>query len=243
MKNKIAGIVIGVGLLLSMRVMALPIIAIDLDPGTAGIQSSLTVSQGQNFQVDVILSPDIPLVFDAVLFDLAFNNAGAVLALTAGPTAGGLADAGNLGASSDALTFAAVNSGSALATGVSGALPGGYAASIGETGYLSLGAAFGAGAIIADQVVLSLDFTALGLGASSITAFPGLGDMLASFGVGVAANVAAAQVNVINAVPVPLMNNFTLLLTILLLSLAAVNQFKNNNRLGSVVNKGLRKGQ
>ncbi|TWU13442.1 hypothetical protein CA54_22770 [Symmachiella macrocystis] len=64
------------------------VISVDMDPLTPGIQSSTTVLLGDMFTVDVVISdnglPQTPTIFDTILFDLAFNDAGAVLG--AGPT-------------------------------------------------------------------------------------------------------------------------------------------------------------
>ena len=63
------------------------IVSLDLDPTTAGIQNSATFVAGSAFTVDVVISddgqPPTPTVFDTVILQLSFNDAGAVLG--AGP--------------------------------------------------------------------------------------------------------------------------------------------------------------
>ncbi|WP_339908801.1 hypothetical protein [Symmachiella dynata] len=59
------------------------VLSVDMDPLTPGIQSSTTVLLGDIFTVDVVISdnglPLSPTIFDTILFDLAYNDAGAVL--------------------------------------------------------------------------------------------------------------------------------------------------------------------
>ena len=71
-----------------------PIISIDLNPGMAGIQTTLTVDPGDTFTIDVVITGDGVMGFDSAAFDVAFNDLGAVLGLAGGtgmPTAGALA--------------------------------------------------------------------------------------------------------------------------------------------------------
>ncbi len=63
------------------------IISIDMDPLTAGIQSSTTVTVGSLFTIDVVVSDDgmtpSTTIFDTILLDVSYNDAGVVLG--AGP--------------------------------------------------------------------------------------------------------------------------------------------------------------
>ncbi|MCH7916254.1 MAG: PEP-CTERM sorting domain-containing protein [Deltaproteobacteria bacterium] len=65
-----------------------------MDPGTAGIQTILTVDPGDVFTIDVVYTGDGTAVFDTFAFDVVFNDLGAVLGLAGGtgsPTAGSIA--------------------------------------------------------------------------------------------------------------------------------------------------------
>ena len=73
---------------------AVPVISVDLDPGVAGIQSTVSIGAGSSFKIKVTFTGDGATLFDAFSFDTVFNDAGAVLGLagSAGsPTAGGVA--------------------------------------------------------------------------------------------------------------------------------------------------------
>ena len=63
---------------------AIPVITIDLDPETAGIQSSLSVASGSSFTIDMVITGDGVAVFDTFAFAADFNDAGAVLGLFGG---------------------------------------------------------------------------------------------------------------------------------------------------------------
>jgi len=76
--------------LLSMAALPLaasPIISVDLDPSTPGIQSTLSVTTGATFTVEVLIADDglvvSPATFDTLLIESFYNHAGAVLG--AGP--------------------------------------------------------------------------------------------------------------------------------------------------------------
>ncbi len=71
-----------------------PSISVDLDPLTAGIQNTLTVTSGSTFTVDVVYTGNNTSAFDTFAFSVDFNDLGAVLGLTGGtgsPTAGSIA--------------------------------------------------------------------------------------------------------------------------------------------------------
>jgi hypothetical protein len=61
---------------------AVPMIAIDLDPATPGIQSLRTVGLGASIDVDVVYSGDGTSTFDAVSLDVFFNSGGPVASAT-----------------------------------------------------------------------------------------------------------------------------------------------------------------
>lgn len=67
-----------------------PIISVDMDPTTPGIQTSLSVSPGAMFVVDVVILddglPPTPTIFSHVTLDTYFNDAGAVLGLGPPPS-------------------------------------------------------------------------------------------------------------------------------------------------------------
>ncbi len=71
---------------------AAPIVAIDLDRTTAGIQSSLTVSPGAMILVDVVAfddgSPPTPVAVDSVILDV-LNSAPGVASLGGWSSPGG----------------------------------------------------------------------------------------------------------------------------------------------------------
>ena len=75
---------------------AAPIISVDMDPGTSGIQTTLMVGIGDIFTVDVLIEDDgawvTPTVFDTIILEAFFNDAGIVLGSgPTGPIAGTLA--------------------------------------------------------------------------------------------------------------------------------------------------------
>ena len=104
--------------------LAVPTIAIDLDPGTLGIQSTLSVTAGTSFTADVwfLGSGGAGFLFDAFAFAADFNDAGAVLGLAGGtgsPTAGSVAATAPIFAL-DTFTGGAVVPGSPLTTSFAG---------------------------------------------------------------------------------------------------------------------------
>ena len=72
---------------------AVPIISVDLDTSTQGIQSTRTLNLGDPFAVDILYTGDGQALFDTFTLDVVFNDAGTVLSLTSeNPTAGPIAD-------------------------------------------------------------------------------------------------------------------------------------------------------
>jgi len=202
--------VVGLGLscfLLSVTALpAIPIISIDLDPTTPGIQSTLTVWPGAPFTIDVVYTGDGAATFDTVIVDVAFNDAGPILALGAGPspgapTAGGLAGIAPLVAV-DVFGGTPVAPGGALTPDLIPIAPG-FSGGMGGVGLLSAGLPFstlGAGTTID---MFSLTFTASALGTSTISVLgfpPGAGLELALAGRPVPTALATGRVS---AVPEP----------------------------------------
>ena len=70
---------------------AITTVAIDLDPNTLGIQSTLVVDPGDSFTIDVVLTGDGVATIDAFAFAADFNDLGAVLGLGGMHTAGTIA--------------------------------------------------------------------------------------------------------------------------------------------------------
>ncbi len=149
-----------------------PILSVDMDPTTAGIQNSLVVTVGSDFTIDVVISDDgglpTPTVFDTVLLQLSYNDSGAVLG--AGPTGflGGVLAGNNPGVTTDLFglpvpQFSAT--GAPLTAGPLFPTPG-FAAGSGAVGLIDA-LTF---TILPNQSVsvLSLDFKALVAGQSTI---------------------------------------------------------------------------
>lgn len=153
---------------------AAPVISVDLDLGTAGIQSTRTVGLGTTFTVGVLLSDDgvgapTPVGFDTVVLETLFNDSGAVLALgPTGPVAGALA--GLTGTSFDFFGgFVPVAPGGSLGVGLSfaGAFPA-FASGSGVTGMLGVPTySVGPGPAVS---IFTIDFTAVAKGTSSVLA-------------------------------------------------------------------------
>lgn len=150
------------------------VISVDMDPLTPGIQSSTTVLLGDIFTVDVVISdnglPLSPTVFDTILFDLAYNDAGAVLG--AGPNGylGGALAGVNPGLTIDlfGLPFPQFAATGAPLTSQFAVPPIGFASGGGAVGLLSpLPFMILPGETLS---VLSYDFVALSPGESTVLA-------------------------------------------------------------------------
>ncbi len=75
--------------------LAIPVLAIDLDPLTPGVQTTLAVTSGSSFKLDIVFSGDGAVLteFDTAILAVYFNDSGsAVLGQTGGVAAGLLAD-------------------------------------------------------------------------------------------------------------------------------------------------------
>ena len=152
---------------ISTSASAVPIITVDMDPGTAGIQNTLTVAPGAVFSVDIVIFDDgsapTPTIFDTVILDLFFTTADGVLGFgPTGPVAGTLSAAGGL-ASFDAFSLAALSPGFSLATDGAPAPAG--TVGVGAVGYFDPTTYLVAGA--ATFTILSMDFVALPAAGSS----------------------------------------------------------------------------
>ena len=186
---------------------AAPIISVDVDPLTAGIQSTLTVAPSTMFTVDILISDDgaplSPTVFDTVILEVSFNDSGAILAPgPTGPVAGALAGNSASTASVFGPAGSPVPGATVLTAGPSAPQPG-FASGSGAIGFLDpLTFTVVPGT---PMTIFSIDLTAgLGPGSSTILAAgtpPGSPE-LALAGVGIAASLVRGTVNVV-AVPEP----------------------------------------
>ena len=194
--------------------LAVPVISIDLDPGTGGIQTALTVDPGDSFTIDVVVTGDGVTAFDLAAFDVAFNDLGAVLGLGGGtgmPTAGALAGTAPgfipLTVPGEALDLPGggipVAPGGPLVPDFFPLAPG-FAGGFGGVALLSPGPGpgfpdggpfptIGAGV---DVTFFSLTFDALAPGTSTVLPSTGGGGGLEFFGGAVQFNVASATVTV-----------------------------------------------
>ena len=172
-----------------------PTISVDLDPGTPGVQSSLSVAQGTTFTVDVVVT-DAPGSFDAAISRILFNTSGPVLTLaSANPIAGALVGfgvaaftvrdfyGGSYLAPGDPLTFGPSETPPFIGESTSAA---GYYA---ESGAIT-------GVPPTPVSILSMDFYASSLGISSLQAD---GSSLFNGGPG------AAGLSAINGGPYPIL--------------------------------------
>lgn len=184
---------------LSRPAGAAPIIEVDLDPGTPGTQFTRTVTVGTTFTVDILLlddgSPVTPVMFDTVIVETSFNNAGVVLGPgPTGPVAGGLAGVGPAGDVFGAL--APVAPGSPLTAGPSFPLAT-FLSGSGAIGMLFLPpVAVAPGPPVS---IYSFDFVALAPGTSTVFAAgspPGSPE-LALFGAGPPVGFGPAGVTVV----------------------------------------------
>lgn len=184
-KKRVGGLMLALLLLIGVpTASAIPIISIDLDPGTLGIQSTRSVTLGSSFTIDVVFTGDGIAAIDTFLFDTVFNDLGAILGLTGGtgsPTAGSIAGTCPV-LCVDALTFGAVVPGSALTT-FPALLPPPFTVGSGLVGIASPGflSPFTGGPIAAgteiDLFSLTLDALAIGMSTVSPSTGGGLGGL------------------------------------------------------------------
>lgn len=238
----IFGVVFGFAVMFNVvTASAVPVISVDMDPGTAGIQSTLTIAPGDTFGVDIVLTGDGTSLFDTTIFDVAFNDAGAVLGLSGVPTAGSLASTGFPGSVVDAFTFAPISPGSSLTT-IPGPPEPGFASNTGSFGMFSF-ALFGGPIALGTEIdIAHLSFTATPLvGSSTIGVFgsPSGSPLLAFFGGTVLSTTAAGSVQPPGGgQPVPEPTTFMLLgIGLAGLVVSQRRRFKRKGSVSSKVNK------
>jgi hypothetical protein len=194
-----------------VRSASAAVIAIDLDAATAGIQGTLTVSQGANLSAQVVYIGDGASLFDSVAFDVAFNQSGggSVVSLASGPAAGLLADQSLFAL--DIVAGTPTAQGASLGTGNNGA-PGGFSDNLGGVGLTSLGSPFSAvpfpttafgNGVATSIVTLNIVASAPGQTLLDVFGFPGGSPFLALAGSAVGADILGARLTV-EASPVPL---------------------------------------
>ncbi len=123
---------------LSGTASAIPVISVDLDIGTPGLQATRTVDPGDPFAVDILYTGDGAAIFDTFTLDVVFNDAGNALSLASeNPTAGAIADTAPIFAL-DVFGGSPVTSGTALTTD-SFQVPLGFNDGLGGVGMSSLG--------------------------------------------------------------------------------------------------------
>jgi hypothetical protein len=178
-----AAFVLGVGLylcILPAAGWALPILSIDMDPLTPGIQQSVGGNLGDTLSVDVVYTGDGVSAFDTLRVDLAFNSGGTVLAPVGSPVAGALA---GLAPTQDLFGGILVAPGDALATdGFPVTTADDYTAGSGYAGGIggiALGSMYGPYPVIAagtDVDVFRATFQIVGFGFSNSTFLLAPGD-------------------------------------------------------------------
>ena len=204
MRKTLTGIVaVSLFLLAGVTVAAAPIVAIDLDRTTPGIQSSLTVSPGAMILVDVVGFDDgslpSPVLVDSVFLNVLSSVPG-VASLAGGPALAG-AFSGSLAAPLDGFTGFPTGPGTALAP-FPVPVPG--PATLGLVGYFSPGGALlPMGPLFVDLINLPT-ITAGGVGMStlSITGMPPA-TVLGFGGVPLGPTLASGTITVSSAVPEP----------------------------------------
>jgi MYXO-CTERM domain-containing protein len=171
-KQWMARLALGVLLTGVKPALAMPLVSIDLDPATPGIQDTLSIDAGNSFTVNMVLSvTGAPVAMDTVLFETVFNSAGPVLGLSGGaPTAGALA--GAVPIALDAYSAFLLLPGAAMATAAAPYTPAaGFAGQSGGHGMLLLGAP----PVLGEFSFYSLTFDALVPGTSEIAPSAGAG--------------------------------------------------------------------
>lgn len=117
MRNKLLGLLVGGALAATASsVSAAPILAIDLDSTTPGIQSSLMVTSGTALSIDVVAyddgTPVTPILVDSVVMGVMTSAPG--IAPVTAPTAAGSFAGSLFPAAADAFTVGPVVPGTAL---------------------------------------------------------------------------------------------------------------------------------
>ncbi len=205
MRNKpvIGAILATVFFTLGGAASATPVISVDLDTSTPGIQATRTLDPGDPFAVDILYTGDGQAVFDTFSLDVVFNDAGSVLSLASeNPIAGLIADTAPTLAL-DVFGGSPVTSGNAL-TVDSFQVPLGFDEGLGGVGISSVGGTpfslVGDGETIG-LFRLNLNAAFAGTSTVAITGFPfGADAELALAGAPVPVTLQSATVNV---VPLP----------------------------------------
>jgi hypothetical protein len=204
--------------LMTLPVAALPIISVDLDPSVMGIQSSRTVDLGATFTAQIVIFDDgltPPTLFDTLLLETYYNDAGAILG--AGPTGPTWLPSALI--SPFALDFF-TGLFPSFASGAAGVGPSILFPPFGAgSGALSLLDLIGTTLVPSTPIpLLTLDFTALSLGTSTILAAGQFGlPAMAAGGIPLPDSLMSATVTVALAeVPAPS------ILAIFLLGLAGI---------------------
>ena len=159
---------------------ATPVLAIDLNPAAAGIQSTLTVQPGATFSLAVVYAGDGTATFDTFISSINFNNNGAVLGLQGGignPKAGALANQAPV-AALDIFGGVQVTEGGNLTAGPA-SLATGFTADSGLLGLNSINDPFPMLAAGSEVAILTLELVASALGTSTLTLFNDIGPILA----------------------------------------------------------------
>jgi len=204
--TKLWAISLAVTLVLLVRIptaSAILLVSIDMDPTAVGIQSDLTVVQGNTFGIDLVLTSDGTPI-DTAIFQVDFNDTGSVLGMTGGPTAGSFAAMGAFIIDAFNLAPVPVIAGfTTLTTSPSAPTPP-YVSTSGSAGLVSLlGPIFLPPLSVTD--IFGLNFDALALGTSTLTASDsfGLGG-LAGFGQALLFDAVGGTVTVVAASSGPL---------------------------------------
>jgi hypothetical protein len=188
-------------LLVPIGAAGTPLLSIDLDPETPGIQSSRSVAAGGSFDVEVLLTGDGATLFDTLGLDVLFNDSGSALGFTPPALAGAMADRAI--DVLDIIAFAPIKSGSALASALEPP-PMGFASGLGGVVYTSLGGPFD---LVGDGVEVSLiraSFLALTQGRSTMAMAPIFGGPLLAFeGNAVSVDLAFGELTVTASGPTP----------------------------------------
>ena len=183
------------------------IFSVDLDPNTTVIESTRTVTEGDVFTVDFTVTGDGTTLFDLFVFDILYNDAGAVLGSgPTGPRAGSIASIAHApNGARDRFSGNPVGPGSLLSFGPSFPLPPGFANQTG-VGIFTIpffesatpGLPLRPGEIVD---LFSLDFVASAVGTSTISGQGDFFDILPGFPV--PSDIANGQVTVQSAASVP----------------------------------------
>jgi MYXO-CTERM domain-containing protein len=151
-------------------------LAIDLDPLAPGVQSAISVPVGLTFPVELVLVGDGVAVFDEVIVDIGYNDAGLVLASGPGPVVALALSSTSISWDVSVPTVAPPlpPPPAALASlGFVPALP--FAASEGGFGYYTDPGSYPVVAPGVTVTVAGFSLTAVGVGTSTVAPTPALG--------------------------------------------------------------------